>query len=445
MSGKGQLADTGARHVLATLADLDRALDRALRHAGIALPRALAAVYDDFSGDEIFLLGRAVTEVREGLVQLLAGLGISRGPPHISARWAVQTEWQFAEVALTELRDGSLASWGVADVEIQRRLAAEAERLRAQLARARGLLSEGHPGVRATPEELAPGPSLVPLRALLYLRELAPLYGALRAAATRLRDPDLAVGVFGRVSTGKSSLINGLLGEDVLPSSATPLTRTSVRLRHGDRALQIHTDDGSVRVRPWVERIDWLAGKRGDALRCEVRCPSVAPGTAWLDTPGLGATHPAQGAAAAHAVLECDIAIVCLGAGALPGLDERAVMTRAASQAVPVCLVVTQADRLRARERRALGDWLREYVGGTAQIAVVSTRGAPGLDGLRTALEGATQAPEPVRNTHRLARLRRLIADARDRVMGPQAEAALDAAASASEAMVINARQHPEG
>lgn len=451
MDSNARLEQPAARHVLATLAHIDRILDNALRHAGLALPRAFSSEYDDFTADEVFLLSETAEEIRAALVRLLASLGLASDPPTVPARWAVQTDWQFAEVTLAELATDNLRAWGAGDSPEQRRLAAEAERLRSRLAHARVLLSGGHPGERATPELLAPGPALAPLRPLFASRELAPLHGALRAAAARLRDPDLVVGVFGRVSTGKSSLVNALLGEAILPAGAIPTTRRIVSVRHGAPALHLRAGDGAfLGAKPWAERNEWLGGNADAVYQCELRFPSVPPGTAWLDTPGLGATHPALGAAAARAVWGCDLVILCLGAGALPGLDERAILARAGAQAIPVHLVVTQADRLRGEELRALQEWLEANFSDTAQsIGAAATRGDPGLDQFNAALAPALQLPASTRNDSRRLRLQSLCAAARsiasvsDRA-DSELVAALDAAESAVEAMITGAPQQDE-
>ena len=44
---------------------------------------------------------------------------------------------------------------------------------------------------------------------------------------------DAVVGLFGAVSTGKSSLVNSLLGDALLPVAALPTTAVPVEIRHG--------------------------------------------------------------------------------------------------------------------------------------------------------------------------------------------------------------------
>ena len=51
--------------------------------------------------------------------------------------------------------------------------------------------------------------------------------------ASRLEDNNLEVALFGRVSSGKSSLLNALLSTDVLPVGINPITAVPTKLRYG--------------------------------------------------------------------------------------------------------------------------------------------------------------------------------------------------------------------
>jgi GTP-binding protein EngB required for normal cell division len=425
-----------ARHVHATLAHVDHLLANALRHTGIVVAGSFDQEYDDFTADEVFLLSETVGEIRSALIGLLDRLGVAREAPSIPARWAAQTDWQLAEVALSELAQGDTKAWGGADPNLEETLRKEALRLRERLAQARALLAGERPNERARPETLAPGPALAPLRSLLALRSLSPLHGALRALAARLRDPDFVIGVFGRVSSGKSSLINAILGENLLPAGAAPVTRRMLCVRHGAKAVRIKRAMGAEReTRPWAERESWIAGNGAEGMRCELLTPTTPKGTAWLDTPGLGATEPTLGAAAPRAVWECDMAILCLGAGSLPGLDERAIVKRAHAQAIPVHIVLAQADRLQPAERSQVLTWLKANFGDVESIGVVSTTGAPGLEHLTGILQPVIEAPGRERRAQRKIRLQAVFADARRLLSGLPRSATTDALGVVEEAI----------
>ncbi len=56
----------------------------------------------------------------------------------------------------------------------------------------------------------------------------------LAALLDRLDAARLRVLVAGEAKRGKSTLVNGLLGRDVLPSGVTPLTAVTTTVRYGD-------------------------------------------------------------------------------------------------------------------------------------------------------------------------------------------------------------------
>ena len=51
----------------------------------------------------------------------------------------------------------------------------------------------------------------------------------------RAEDTALEIAVFGRVSTGKSSLLNHVIGADLLPVGVTPITAVPTRIGYGQK------------------------------------------------------------------------------------------------------------------------------------------------------------------------------------------------------------------
>ena len=69
--------------------------------------------------------------------------------------------------------------------------------------------------------------------------------GQLAALEQRLLEGRFHLAVLGQVKRGKSTLINALLGEDVLPSSVVPLTVIPTFIRYGiQRQIRVRFNDG---------------------------------------------------------------------------------------------------------------------------------------------------------------------------------------------------------
>ena len=66
-------------------------------------------------------------------------------------------------------------------------------------------------------------------------RGLVEFRGAINAILDRAEDKSFEIAVFGRVSSGKSSLLNAILGTNVLPVGVTPVTAVPVRITGGEK------------------------------------------------------------------------------------------------------------------------------------------------------------------------------------------------------------------
>lgn len=113
----------------------------------------------------------------------------------------------------------------------------------------------------------------------------------------RIDQGRLRVAVIGEIKHGKSTLINALLGQDILPAGVTPTTGALVSVRHGpesrrvqipatDRNSEITLDEDTFRVLARGPKDD-DATTLHDTLRVEVNDSALHPELELIDTPGL--------------------------------------------------------------------------------------------------------------------------------------------------------------
>jgi GTP-binding protein EngB required for normal cell division len=147
---------------------------------------------------------------------------------------------------------------------------------------------------------------------------------AVRALRQRLADGRLHVAVLGQFKRGKSSLLNALLGQELLPTGVVPLSAVPTFLRYGDAlALRASFRDGRRAEKPEARSIDELrqtleglvteAGNPGNRLgfsQVEVFLPSalLAQGAVLIDTPGIGSTLRHNTEATLNFLPQCDAA-----------------------------------------------------------------------------------------------------------------------------------------
>ena len=105
--------------------------------------------------------------------------------------------------------------------------------------------------------------------------------------------------VLGQFKRGKSTLINSLLGEPVLPTGMIPLTSMVTLLRYGEvPGVEILFENGDKRPIPLDDLPQFVTekGNPGNAKgvrQAEIRFPSplLARGLVLVDTPGVGSTY----------------------------------------------------------------------------------------------------------------------------------------------------------
>lgn len=131
------------------------------------------------------------------------------------------------------------------------------------------------------------------------LAELSALGIADAQECGRLREK-LTAGVFtlvavGQFKRGKSSLINAMLGQNLLPVGVVPLTSIVTVLRYGDEpAAYVHFESGETRTVPVNAIAEYVTEKQNPANVKSVRKVFVDYPSAWLrggirivDTPGI--------------------------------------------------------------------------------------------------------------------------------------------------------------
>ena len=105
--------------------------------------------------------------------------------------------------------------------------------------------------------------------------------------------------VLGQFKRGKTTLINGLLGADVLPVAVVPLTSIITMLSYGDRPeVTVHFLSGETRPSQMEELEQYVTERHNPENRkgvkhVDVRYPSpyLKDGILLVDTPGVGSTY----------------------------------------------------------------------------------------------------------------------------------------------------------
>jgi GTP-binding protein EngB required for normal cell division/ElaB/YqjD/DUF883 family membrane-anchored ribosome-binding protein len=423
MSG---LNEHQVRHVLATFARVDGLLQDIERLVREELS-PFANERPDVAPDEARLLRAFVAQARARMLAALDHLGIPRPAPATSARWSAGTALTFADIALSEVTESTLRGYGALDPAAGAELVALAADLRALMARGKALLHEHDPGGLAERVAAVPGAAGEVLRAIDRvstehgLAELRPL---IAAAAERAAATTFDVGIFGRVSAGKSSLINALIGTAVLPVGATPVTAVPLRIARGEAGATVVRVDGRPLAIDLAEIPDYATEMRNPqntkgVRAIDVRVPAVPDGLRLLDTPGVGSLG-ASGPAQAFAWLpRCDLGLVLIAAGSAVGSDDLALVAGLGRAGIACRVLLSKADLLSADEvARAIAyvdGALASVLGPEHGITVRAVSTVPGHEASLASLRTDVLAPLAANHAQAAAdalkaRLHRLVA-----------------------------------
>ena len=160
----------------------------------------------------------------------------------------------------------------------------------------------------ATPATDAVRAGSVELVRLLNQLERPDLVDRVTAAAARLQRPATIVAVVGEFKQGKSSLVNGLLGQPVCPVDDDLATSAITLVRYGEQpgAVVRRKEEGNAvagpiplnELRSWVSEMGNPGNEKG-VERVEITVPSaiLRQGLVIVDTPGMGGLGAGHAAA----------------------------------------------------------------------------------------------------------------------------------------------------
>ena len=392
----------------------------------------------DLTAEEAGFLRAFTGAARRRMLAACDRLGIARPEPRVSARWAAETCLHYADISFAELSASGMRGYGALTPYAAEELADVAQALSALMWRGIALLHESDGGSLAGRAARIPGPAgeiLGQLERITADRGLSDLRPLLAAAIDRAASDGLDVGVFGRVSSGKSSMLNSIIGAPVLPVGTTPVTAVSILVARGEPGLTAHLADGSIRQGSLAE-VPTFATERENpdnargVRTLEVRVAGLPKDLRLVDTPGVGSLSTSGPAQAFATLPRCDLGLVLVAAGTAMGPEDLALVRGLSAAGIPLRVLLSKADLLTVAEREAALQHLHQEVrralgqGCDATVRPISVR--PDFQGWRDALLGEDLIPalqERRRHGHRAlaGRLRRLVALAAS-VLGPKGD-----------------------
>ena len=223
------------------------------------------------------------------------------------------------------------------------------------------------------------------LTTLLVEAGLHELRSAVATEAARLSSGTCSLTVVGEFKRGKSTLINALLGMDVLPVAALPLTAVGIRVEYGE-AVQVVVEfhDGRcVEIDPAA--IADYATERGNpgnhrgvaGVVAMVPVPWLRAPLRLIDTPGIGSVFADVSATAGALLADADAAMVVLSAEQPASRRELDFLEEVLASGVHAFVVENKIDLVPPGERHEVLEFLHQQLGagdaGMVQVFALSS------------------------------------------------------------------------
>lgn len=211
--------------------------------------------------------------------------------------------------------------------------------------------------------------------------------------AQDLRELFYLVVIIGEFNAGKSTFVNALLSDELLPIGVTPTTEMIELIRYSESAQR----------KPVM---------RGESLREWSHPNTGTPGVAIVDTPGTGSVFQKHEAVAKDFLHRSDLVIFVISAKRAFAQTERLYLEMAKNYGKKIIIVINQADLLSADElaqvRRFVQHQVRDLLSIQPLIFTVSARDAlrhakdntiddSGMDAVRAHLRGVLSEAPPAK------------------------------------------------
>jgi GTP-binding protein EngB required for normal cell division len=365
-----------ARRLQVTCQYIDKLLEEI---QGFLATTTSKAAFPRYSADILPAQRRTIEDyiarVRAQLVRILEGQGIARENPFVPVSRAIHVNLGAVDIAVEELKPKYMRGYGEVPEKVATELNGIVGELSGLIHRFDLYLSEGlGEDLKTRLERLdRSGNNLDLLRRIeeaVRQGGLVEFRPSVAAILDRAEDTNFEVAVFGRVSAGKSSLLNAVLETSALPVGVTPITSVPTRIVHAEQpSLTVWFSEAPKKVLDVTHLAEFATEQQNPGnekhvvrLVLALVSPRLEGGITFVDTPGLGSLA-ASGATETLAYLpKCDLGVVLVDAGSTLTADDLQTIMALQKAAIPVNVLLSKADLLEPDDRKRIVDYVKEHV-----------------------------------------------------------------------------------
>ena len=190
----------------------------------------------------------------------------------------------------------------------------------------------------------------------------------------RVEDTALEIAVFGRVSTGKSSLLNHIIGTNLLPVGVTPITAVPTRIGYGQTIGKVWQEGGSsehpsAALPSYVdERLNPENRKRVGRILVLYPSERLREGIIFVDTPGVGSLATRGAAETLTYLPRCDAGIVLVDAGSTLTPDDLRIISALTHVYPNDTVLISKADLLSPEDLEQQTGYVKRQLRGDSTL-----------------------------------------------------------------------------
>jgi GTP-binding protein EngB required for normal cell division len=324
-----------------------------------------------------------VARIRTQMVRVLESQGIPLPEPEFESVHSIRVTLAFIRIAFQECTPERMRGYGdVLEASVRElnglvdEMVSAVEKLDSYLARGLGqdwearlnrLAEAGADvGLVKTLERIVNGHGFVEFRPTVSM------------IVDRLESKSFEIALFGRVSSGKSSLLNYVVQADILPVGVNPITAVPTRLIYGDapRLTVWYADRNAERTD--LARLPEFVSERHNpgnyqhVTRIVVELPSarLRDGIVFVDTPGLGSLATSGAAETLAYLPRCDLGVVLIDAGSTLTEDDLATIRTLYEAGIPASVLLSKSDLLAPEDRLRSLAYISEQMRSQLALAI---------------------------------------------------------------------------
>lgn len=185
----------------------------------------------------------------------------------------------------------------------------------------------------------------------------------------KLENQEITVSVIGQFKRGKSTLVNEILGEKLLPVGIIPVTSAVTRIQYGEKSAEVHFDNGIIRPVAFETLFEYISEQENpdnelgvSSVTLHTPSPFLKDGLTFVDTPGVGSIHKHNSDAAYAFVKESDAVIFMLSVDSPINEIEIEFLKNAREYAAKFYFVVNKIDIVSEEELAAYLTYCRRLL-----------------------------------------------------------------------------------